>query len=102
MAAGGIRSLVFIEVSADRSSGMNCGVHRPLPSAQISKCCKTDQTVLHSADNHLKHTVKEKDLQCLSPDPNSKEHALQLAKTNLMTKTLTNKQHLKVTVTVQA
>lgn len=36
MAAGGIKSLVFIDVTADRTSGMKCGVHRPLPSAHIS------------------------------------------------------------------
>lgn len=42
------RSLVFIHVTADRSSWMNFEVHRAILCSNSARCCKTDQTVLHS------------------------------------------------------
>lgn len=48
MAASGPRSAVFlVDATTYRTSRMNFEVHRAILSA---KCCKTDQTILHSTN----------------------------------------------------
>uniref|UniRef100_A0A8C5MJ28 Transposase n=1 Tax=Leptobrachium leishanense TaxID=445787 RepID=A0A8C5MJ28_9ANUR len=115
MAANGTGSLVFIDVTADKSSRMNSEVFRAILSAHIQPNAAEliGRRFTVQMDNDPKHTAKATKafltwplhniplLSLQSPDLNPIEHAFHLLKTKLKGKCPKNKQELK-TVAVEA